>query len=171
MLECDGTPLSMSVLVQSLDCNLSAADYPAHQSNALSAHNAIADYDDFFSNCNYYGVQELNNKLSSGKDSELCFIHVNIRSIQKNIDNLTNSLSELEQKPDFILVAETKLIKKRDIIVNVGIPGYINKFVHEDTVTNAGRVAMHIKVNINYSIDTNIKFGIWFSRFMNKHRK
>ena len=49
-------------------------------------------------------------------------------------------------------------MKKRDIIVDISIPGYI--FVHEDTTTSAGEVAMYIKVNINYSIDSNIKFEI-----------
>ena len=33
-------------------------------------------------------------------------------------------------------------------------------FVQEDTTTSAGGVAIYIKVNINYSIDTNIKFEI-----------
>ena len=83
MLECDDTPLSMSASTQSLDDSLSAADCLAPQSNALSTRTAIADYDDFFLNCNYYGVQELNNKMSNGKDSELFFIHINIRSVQK----------------------------------------------------------------------------------------
>ena len=87
--------------------------------------------------------------MSDGKDSELFLIHVNIRSIQKNIDNLTNCLFELKQKPDLILLTETKLIKKRDIIVDISIPGYI--FIHEDTTTSAGGVAMYIEVNINYS--------------------
>ena len=158
MLESADTLLSMSVPIQSLDNNLSAADCLAPLSNALSTHTTIADYNDLFSNCNYYSVQELNNKLSNGKDSELFLIHVNIRSIQKNIDNLTNFLSELKQKPGFILLTETKLIKKRDIIVDISIPGYI--FVHEDTTTSAGGVAMYIKININYSIDFNIKFEI-----------
>ena len=83
MLESADTPLSMSAPTQSLDYNLSAADCLAPLSNALSTHTAIANYNDFFSNCNYYSVQELNNKLSNGKDSELFLIHVNIRSIQK----------------------------------------------------------------------------------------
>ena len=119
MLESADTPLSMSVPIQSLDNNLSAADCLAPLSNALSTQTAIADYNDFFSNCNYCSVQELNNKLRNGKDSELFLIHVNIRSIQKNIDNLTNFLSEFKQKPDFILLTETKLRKKRDIIVDI----------------------------------------------------
>ena len=83
MLESADTPLSISVPIQSLDNNLSATDCLASLSNALSTHTAIADHNDFFSNCNYYSVQELNNKLSNSKDSELFLIHVNIRSIQK----------------------------------------------------------------------------------------
>ena len=42
--------------------------------------------------------------------------------------------------------------------MDIRIPGYI--FVHEDTTTSAGGVAMCIKVNINYCIDSNIKFEI-----------
>ena len=113
MLESTDTPLSMSAPEQSLRYNLSAADGLASLSNALSTHTAIANYNDFYSNCNYYSVQKLNNKLSNGKDSELILIHVTIRSIQKNIDNLTIFLSEFKQKPDFILLTETKLIKKK----------------------------------------------------------
>ena len=77
---------------------LSAAYCLAPLSNALSTHTAIAVYNDFFSNCNYYNEKELNNKLSNGKDSELFLIHVNIRCIQKNVDNLTNFLSELKNQ-------------------------------------------------------------------------
>ena len=62
MLESADTPLSMSAPIQSLDYNLSASDCLAPLSNAFSTHPAIADYNDFFSNCNYYSVQELNNK-------------------------------------------------------------------------------------------------------------
>ena len=88
--------------------------------------------------------------MSFDKNFELFLIHVNIRSIHKNIDNLTNFLSELKQKPDFILLTETKLIKKRDIIVDISIPGYI--FLHKDTTTSAGGVAMYSKVNITVII-------------------
>ena len=42
MLKCHEAPLSMSVTVQSLDYNISAADYPAPQSHTPSAHTAIA---------------------------------------------------------------------------------------------------------------------------------
>ena len=51
MLESADTPLSISVPIQSLDKNLSVADCLAPLSNALSTHTAIADYNDFFSNC------------------------------------------------------------------------------------------------------------------------
>ena len=51
-----------------------------------------------------------------------------------------------------------KLLKERDIIVNITIHGCM--FVHNDTSTNASRVAMYIKVNTSYSIDTDIKFEI-----------
>ena len=161
MLESADTPFSMSAPIQSLHNILSAANCLVLLSNASSTHTAIADYNDFFSNCNYYGVQELNNKLSNGKDSELFLILVNIKSIQKDFDNLTNFLSELKQKPDHILLTETKLIKKRDFIVNISIPGYI--FVHKDTATSTGRVAMYIKVKIKYSIDSDIIFKIYGS--------
>ena len=70
----------------------------------------------------------------------------------KKILTITNFLSELKQKPDFILITETKFIKKRDIIVDISITGYI--FVHEETTTSAGGVAMYTKVNISYSIDS-----------------
>ena len=53
---------------------------------------------------------------------ELLFVHVNIRSLNKNFDNLPHFLSQFSVPPDVIYVTETRL--KDASFVNIFIPGY-----------------------------------------------
>ena len=89
--------------------------------------------------CQYTNINNI-----SLKANDMIFIHVNIRSLQKNYDELYQFVSELPLKPLIICITETKLKGIPD--VNISFPGYV--FVHENSSTNAGGVGIYISKNL-----------------------
>ena len=71
---------------------------------------------------------------------ELFLLHLNMRSLQKNFDNLCNFLSKLPSKPHVISISETKIKDKP--LLNVSIPGYT--FLHNNSLSNAGGVGVYV---------------------------
>ena len=55
----------------------------------------------------YLNTQDFNNKFA--KTTNFFILHVNIRSLNKNIDKLEELLLELGKLPDIIALSETKL--------------------------------------------------------------
>ena len=88
--------------------------------------------------CQYINVNNI-----SLKTNDMIFLHVNIRSLQKNYDELYQLVSEQPLKPLIICITETKLKGIPD--VNISLPGYV--FIHENSSTNAGRVGIYISKN------------------------
>lgn len=64
----------------------------------------------FFNQCGYYDLDLLNAKLAGNKrPNDIFLIHFNIRSLQKNIDKLSDYISTLDKQPEIIALTETKL--------------------------------------------------------------
>ena len=98
------------------------------------------EYQDMlFNECEYYGTNCLNNILRN-QTNELLIIHFNIRSFEKNIDKMSQYLSELKRQLDVIALTETKL--KDNICGNIELPG--SKFIHVNSPTLAGGVGFYI---------------------------
>ena len=68
-------------------------------------------------------------------DSKLFLLHLNIRSLSKNHDNLIEFLTNVPLRPYIILLTETKIKDKP--LVNITIPGYI-------PFPNAGGVGIYV---------------------------
>ena len=81
--------------------------------------------------------------------TELFIIHINIRSLNKNFDNLLKFLTELGTHPNIICLTETRL--KQNSLGNTQIPGY--KFCHVDLGTNAGGVVIYIDEEIEFACE------------------
>ena len=67
--------------------------------------------------CSYYDTPSLIPKLNS---NELFLLHINIRSLQKNFDNLVNFTSQFTVLPDIICITETR--QKNNPLINISIP-------------------------------------------------
>ena len=106
--------------------------------------------------CDYHNIKSINEHIRNNK-CNLFLIHINIRSLQKNIDKLTHFISELGKSPDVIAITETKLNKNR-IHSNIEINGY--NFIHSDSETNAGGVGMYIKKSISYKIEEELNLNL-----------
>ena len=109
--------------------------------------NEIEYQDMLFNKCEYHGTDSLNNILRN-RTNELLIIHFNIRSLEKNIDKMSQYLSELKRQPDVIALTETKL--KDNICGNIKLAGY--KFIHVNSPTLAGGVGFYVNEKLKYSV-------------------
>ena len=103
------------------------------------------------SGCRYVTVGEYNNQLAqtSSTTNQLKLLHINIRSLQKHINSISNLIfNDFDKSLDIICFSETKLEEPEpsdsnnpteDLnfdIEQVQLPGY--DFVHNPSKTNAG---------------------------------
>ena len=84
------------------------------------------------------------NSIPNNCNDSLILLHLNMRSLQKNFDNLYHFLSTFPTKPDVICISETKIKDKP--LLNISIPGYT--FLHSST--NAGGVGIYIIDTLQY---------------------
>ena len=92
----------------------------------------------------YITVNDFQNKYAQSNDFFL--LHINIRSINKNLERLEELLVELGKLPDIIAISETKLQAKFNFCLN----GY--NFIQNNSSTKAGGVGMFIKNHMNYTV-------------------
>ena len=104
------------------------------------------------SNFNYFTTHDfhVNKDISDClSNNAFSFLNCNIRSIQANIDNLINMLSELYFPLSVVGLTETKLKIDQEEILNINIPGY--NFLSQPSPSNAGGVGVFVKNGISYS--------------------
>ena len=92
----------------------------------------------------YCSATQLKDIYSHSNDFTL--LHVNTRSIMKNLDKLEELLYDLAIKPDITAISETKL--KDNTPFKPSLPNYL--FVNSNSKTNAGGVGIFIKSYINF---------------------
>ena len=122
-----------------------------------------SNYCDFFDNCMYHDITTSLNNVVNLKTDELFILHLNVCSLQKNIDKLITFLATFSEAPNIIAISETKLTFGQPL-VNVDITGY--DFIHRASKQNfskAGGVGFYIKQNLSYKQkpDINLNFRQW----------
>lgn len=114
----------------------------------------------FFSelgNCEYYIEDKFNDLLLQKKFDNNCLslLHINIRSLQRNLHGLTNLLENLELKFSFIGITETWL---RDSSHHSDISGY--NFIHEHRTDRAGGgVGLYVADNFESKCRSDLVFS------------
>jgi len=73
---------------------------------------------------NYHDLNSFNSIMSNRKPDDICIFHINIRSLRKNIDKLSNMLSTMQKPPHIIEVSETKINKNDGLSFPTTITGY-----------------------------------------------
>ena len=86
-----------------------------------------------FSSCKYYDINFQNNNLNFSQN--LFLLHLNIRSLQKNHDNLCEllELDQLPIKPHLIGLSEIKI--KHQPLLDTYLPNY--NFIHAASPTKS----------------------------------
>ena len=108
--------------------------------------------------CSYYVEDKFNDILqnettiSREQSNHLSFFHLNIRSLQNKIDELSTLLSTLNIKFSVVGITETWL---RDSSPGVSIDGY--NFVYKNRLARSGGgVGLYVSDNLDYRIRTDI---------------
>ena len=89
---------------------------------------------------------------------------LNVRSLQKNIEQFHYFVSELNNRPEIITISETKL-RKDHIQMNIELERY--EFIHVDSELNAGGVGLYISNNLDFEMsndqttDLNSAESLW----------
>ena len=91
----------------------------------------------------YITVNDFQNKYAQSNESFL--LHINIRSINKNLERLEELLVKLGKLPDIIAISETKLQTKFNFCLN----GY--NFIQNNSFTNWWSRNVY-KNHINYTV-------------------
>ena len=89
----------------------------------------------------YFSVNDINASLNSEAKKSLFLLHVNIRSLSKNLDTLNEHLVTMNRNPDIIAITETRLNEQS--VSNIEIHNY--DFLHNDSPTRAGGTAIYAK--------------------------
>ena len=100
----------MSALLFDLPrCNMSLIYSNPHHPNSLHDPDSQDPDINFWGSCKYYNVIEMAQVFKDHGNQGLSVIHVNIRSLAKNLFKLENFLSDINFTPDIIAVSETKI--------------------------------------------------------------
>lgn len=105
----------------------------------------------------YYTEDQFNDQLQKSKFNSHClsFLHLNIRSLSRNIDNLTNMMAKINIKFSVIGISETWL---QETSHSVDMDGY--KFVHNNrSGRTGGGVGLYLTSKLVYKIRDDLKFS------------
>lgn len=126
---------------------------PSDNTHNIHAHN---EYDQLFLDSSNCSRTMSSSNIYHNPNHEVLFIHINIRSLNKNVDKLHNLITNLVSQPDIIAITETK-IKNEKLGFNVDLENY--DFIHSDSPTNAGGVGLYIKKSIKYNLKSEISLN------------
>ena len=84
-------------------------------------------------------------------NNSLTILHLNIRSLNKNFDELHKFLVSIRIRSAVICLTETRI--KNDPLVNITISQY--KFCHVDSQISAGREALYVSDNFTFKLCPN----------------
>ena len=104
--------------------------------------------------CDYFVENQFNEMLSKNNPINLSLLHLNIRSLQKKINNLSNCLTNSNIQFSIIGISETWL---RDDSHSVDIDGY--RFIHKNRPNRTGSgVGLFISENLEFKLRPDLCF-------------
>ena len=104
--------------------------------------------------CDYHDIDSFN-QLNTQNKNNIYLLHVNIRSLRKNIEKLSGILADLQVPPQLIALSETKINKKQGINFSTALEGY--NFLHSDCDTLAGGVGIDINNSLSCQLRNDIQ--------------
>ena len=103
----------------------------------------------------YSSTEDFESLINKDFKSSLSFLHINIRSLNKNKSQLEELMSSYKIIPDIIGISETKINKKTNTNF-LSLTGYNFHFVN--SMSNSGGVGVYVKDSIVYSIRQDLNF-------------
>ena len=115
-----------------------------------------------------YSINEFHTSLEiqNLKDHNyFSFMHINLRSLSTNFDNLSVMLEELQFPFSIIGLSETKIKKGNICLLNTNLSGY--NFVSQSTFSNVGGIGLYVRDNLKYILRHDVSLsdenfqGLW----------
>ena len=132
----------------------------------LAANSSVSENDENFHeelvnkiDCRYLDCNEFNKSFSNSQN--LSFLHLNIASLSKHLDNFTTLLNSLYHQFKIIGISETR-ISSQSIEHNLNIPGYISHFTK--TESSAGGTGIYISNDVNSKIRNDLSLSLYKSK-------
>ena len=97
----------------------------------------------------YYSQERLKSVISLKRDNEITVLCHNIRSVPRNLDDLTNTLALLDFTPDIIGLSETKLTT----IVNTYYKPHLENYKYYESQSSTTHGSVGVFININFAVD------------------
>ena len=135
------------------DCYTS--DHPVQSQAALSLLDNEFDLSEqtlkvTFQNINPCKYSKINSIFFNNQVEHLFLFHLNVRSLQKNFDDLQEIIYNLKEQLHIICLNEMKI--KNSPFLNLSIPGY--KFINVSSLSNAGGVGVYVSEEFHFVIIT-----------------
>ena len=107
--------------------------------------------------CSLIDLDTFTTIVQSKDNDELLLIHINARSLVKNIDKIREFLYTLEILPDVICISESKLSTFVDLSL-IQLENY--SIVHNDSETSFGGTAIYISTNLSFKVRKDLDINI-----------
>ena len=125
--------------------------------------------------CRYLELEDVKN--ISQPSVYFSLIHVNIVSLNKNIDKIRSLLYSMDNNPDIIGVSETRINDDNRLLSECELSGY--DFIYDNSPTNGrpGGAGFFIKNDIDYTIRNDLKLSspdcenVWIETNINGKKK
>ena len=101
--------------------------------------------------CDYHDINSFN-QLNTQNKNNICLLHVNIRSLRKNIEKLSMILADLQVPPQIIALSETKINKKQGVNFSTTLEGYDFLHFDSDELEFILITACHINLGMIYQL-------------------
>ena len=103
--------------------------------------------DNNYTQSNYFTIKQSRKFFyETKKHHGFSIIHLNMRSLPKNLASLEDIILTVKGTPEIIAISETKLQEKN--IYNISIPGYV--FLNTNSPTSAGGVGLYISEELSF---------------------
>jgi len=136
-----------------IQCIAEALPIGAVSMDATVSSKKLSDFD----LSSYLSTDNTSHYLKNLKKTDLTVLHLNVRSLTKNIEKVEELINTLQHMPDIIAISETKLNLKSNIAL-IQLPGYT--FEHVDSTSNAGGVGVFVKSSISYHVNSELHFSM-----------
>ena len=111
--------------------------------------------------CSLLDMEAFSKLLNSKDEGKIVMIHINARSLKKNIDKIKELLDVLDKLPDIICISETKLNDepKQELYLNdIELDHY--DFVSNNSKTFFGGTGIYILKEFSYKQKHNLNFNV-----------
>ena len=113
--------------------------------------------------CKYYDIDEFNTKFNNFS-REFSVFHMNIASLPKHFDSLTNLLESLNHSFKVIGITETRIYKNTSSKQNLDIAGY--NLISTETESTAGGTSLFLAESLNYKPRDDLSSRMYLSKLL-----